>query len=135
MIEAPDLPLWAAIIVGLCVLLGAIVTLVGAIGLLRMKTFYDRVHPPTLGMTLGSGFILLASITCFSVLQSRPVVHEVLIAIFVTITTPITLMLLARAALYRDRTEGILDVPPDLNRAENGGDVATDMDAPESASR
>ena len=41
----------------------------------------------------------------FSVLQSRPVLHEILIALFVTVTTPVTLMLLARAALYRDRME------------------------------
>lgn len=121
MIEAPDLPLWAAIIVGLFVLMGAVVTLVGAVGLIRMKTFYDRVHPPTLGMTLGTVLILIGSITCFSVLQSRPVLHEVLIAIFLTITTPVTLTLLARAALYRDRTEGTVDVPPDLDRAGNGG--------------
>lgn len=113
MIQAPDLPLWAAIIVGVCVLLGAAITLVGALGLIRMSNFYERVHPPTLGMTLGTGFILLASIICFSVMQSRPVVHEVLIAVFVTITTPITLMLLARAALYRDRSEGGQDVPGD----------------------
>lgn len=127
MIEAPNLPLWAAIIVGLFVLLGAIITLVGAIGLVRMKTFYERVHPPTLGMTMGTGFILLASITCFSVLQSRPVVHEVLIAILITITTPVTLMLLARAALYRDRIAGIEDVPADLDRAGNGREVADDV--------
>jgi multicomponent K+:H+ antiporter subunit G len=35
-------------------------------------------------------------------LQSRPVVHEILIAIFMTVTTPITLMLLVGAALSRD---------------------------------
>jgi multicomponent K+:H+ antiporter subunit G len=31
------------------------------------------------------------------------VLHELLIAGFVTVTTPVTLMLLGRAALYRDR--------------------------------
>ncbi|RYE58655.1 MAG: cation:proton antiporter [Rhizobiaceae bacterium] len=119
MIQAPDLPIWAAVIVGVCVLLGASITLVGALGLIRMDNFYERVHPPTLGMTLGTVFILLASIICFSVAQSRPVVHEVLIAVFITITTPITLMLLARAALYRDRTEGRQDVP------DHHGDVGS----------
>ena len=47
-------------------------------------------------------------------LQSRPVLHEVLIAVFVTVTTPVTLMLLARAALYRDRSEGSTEVPPQV---------------------
>lgn len=113
MIQAPDLPLWAALIVGIFALLGASITLIGAFGLLRLKSFYDRVHAPTLGPTLGTTCILIASITCFSVLQSRPVIHELLILVFVTVTTPVTLMLLARAALYRDRRAGSTDVPND----------------------
>ncbi|OJY71758.1 MAG: cation:proton antiporter [Sphingobium sp. 66-54] len=112
--QAPDLPLWAAIAVGFLVLLGASITLIGALGLLRLRNFYERIHPPTLGSTLGTGCILIASMICFSTLHSRPMVHEVLIAIFVTLTTPITLMLLARAALYRDRSEGSAGVPQDL---------------------
>ena len=112
MIQAPDLPGWAAFLVALLVLLGAGTTLVGSLGLLRLGTFYERVHAPTLGTTLGTGFILLGSMICFSVIQSRPLVHELLIAAFVTVTTPVTLMLLARAALYRDRIEGSDEVPP-----------------------
>jgi len=53
----------------------------------------------------------VASIVCFSVLQIRPVLHEILIAIFITITTPVTLMLLVRAALHRDWHEGSDQVP------------------------
>ncbi len=130
MIEAPDLPLWAAIVVALFLLFGSVITLVGTIGLVQMKTFYERVHPPTLGMTLGTGCILLASITCFSVLQSRPVVHEVLIGILITITTPVTLMLLGRAALYRDRIAGAPDIPADLDRAGNGSDAGSNGQTP-----
>lgn len=110
MIQAPDLPIWAAILVGLLVLSGAGVALIGSIGLIRFKSFYDRVHPPTLVTSLATILICLASILCFSVLRTRPSVHEILILCFVTVTTPVTYMLLARAALFRDRTEGAM--PP-----------------------
>ena len=112
MIQAPDLPAWAALIVAFLVLAGAAVTLIGSVGLLRMRTFYQRLHPPTLGSTLGLALIVAASIVCFSVLRSRLSVHELLIGIFVTLTTPVTFMLLARAALYRDRSEKTGEVPP-----------------------
>jgi multicomponent K+:H+ antiporter subunit G len=101
-----DLPAWAALLVAFLLLLGSGLTLLGTIGLARFKTFYERVHAPTLGTTGGAGAILIASMLFFSVLQSRPVLHEVLITVFVVVTTPVTLMLLARAAIYRDRTEG-----------------------------
>ena len=104
--SAPDLPLWAAILVSFFLVAGALVTLLGSVGLWRLPDFYARLHAPSLGATLGTGLILVASMICFSVLQGRPLVHEVLIGLFVTITTPVTLMLLASASLYRDRVEG-----------------------------
>ncbi|MFX6957424.1 monovalent cation/H(+) antiporter subunit G, partial [Acinetobacter baumannii] len=75
-------------------------------------TFYQRVHAPTLGTTMGITFVLAASMIFFTVLERRLVVHEVLIGLFTLVTTPVTLMLLARAALYRDRIEGNREVPP-----------------------
>ena len=106
-----NLPSWAAIVVAVLVLSGALFAFIGSFGLLRLRNFYQRVHAPTLGTTLGTFLVLAASITCFSVLQARPIVHELLIGVFLTVTTPITLMLLVRAALYRDREEGSGDVP------------------------
>ena len=105
------LPAWAALLTALLVLLGSVVTLIGSIGLLRLNSFYSRVHAPTLGTTVGMACILAGSALYFSVIDARPIIHEILIAIFVTLTTPVTLMLLVRAALYRDRTEGSRDVP------------------------
>lgn len=110
--NAVDLPAWVLSLTGLLVLLSASLTLLGTIGLLRLKTFYERTHAPTLGTTLGIGFMLFASMLYFSTLQSRPVLHELLIAVFMTVTTPITLVLLVRAALYRDRYAGSDKVPP-----------------------
>lgn len=100
-----DIPAWAALPAALLVLLGAGLSLTGSLGLLRLGRFYERVHAPTLGTTLGTGCVLIASMICFSALEARPVLHEILIAVFVTLTTPVTLMLLVRAALFRDRTE------------------------------
>ena len=116
MMQAPDLPLWAALITALLLLTGSLLTLTGALGLLRLRSFYQRVHAPTLGATLGAGCILIASMLCFSVLETRAVLHEVLIALFLTVTTPVTLMLLARAALYRNRVEGNPETPPDTGQ-------------------
>ena len=111
MTHASDLPAWAAMLTALLLLVGAGLTLAGAIGTLRFGSFYERAHAPTLGTSAGTGAIVLASIIFFSVLGSRVGVHELLIAAFVTVTTPVTLMLLARATLYRDRTEGKDGVP------------------------
>lgn len=96
------LPPLAAAVTALLVLAGSLLALAGSIGLLRMKTFYDRVHPPTMGTTLGLGLVLVASMVFFTVTQSRPVLHEVLIGVFMTINTPVTYLLLVRAALRRD---------------------------------
>ncbi len=101
MTGAAELPAWVALLTALLVLLGAGLTLVGSIGLLRLGDFFQRVHAPTLGTTLGTGSILIASMLCFSVLESRPVLHEILIAVFVTVTTPVTLILLVRATQHR----------------------------------
>jgi multicomponent K+:H+ antiporter subunit G len=107
-----DAPLWLVLPVSLLLLAGAAMTLLGSIGLLRLRRFYERVHAPTLATTLGIGSVLIASMLYFSVQQSRLVLHELLITAFVVVTTPVTLMVLTRAALYRDRREGDPEVPP-----------------------
>ena len=87
----------------LLVLAGASLALIGSIGLLRMKTFYERVHPPTMGTTLGTGFVLIGSMVFFTFHESRPVLHEILIGVFMMLSTPVTYVLLGRAALRRER--------------------------------
>jgi multicomponent K+:H+ antiporter subunit G len=103
---------WMQLLVALLVLAGAVVTLIGTIGLIRLPTFYQRIHAPTLGTSLGAALVLLASSIHATMAWQRPILHELLILFLVLVTTPVTLMLLARAALYRDRAEGSTDVPP-----------------------
>ena len=90
----------------LLVLAGASLALVGSLGLLRLESFYERVHPPTMGTTLGTGLVLIGSMLFFTMHESRPVLHEILIGVFMTLNTPVTYMILVRAALHRDRLEG-----------------------------
>jgi multicomponent K+:H+ antiporter subunit G len=117
--HAEDLPAWAALPAALLLVAGAGLALTGSLGLLRLGSFYQRVHAPTLGTTLGIGCILAAWTLFFSAMQARLVLHGILIAVLVAATTPVTLMLLARAALYRDRREGSREVP--RAPAQDGG--------------
>jgi multicomponent K+:H+ antiporter subunit G len=102
---AAVIPAWAEIVTAALLLAGAAITLTGSLGLIRLKSFYARVHAPTLGTTLGIGCIALASMIYFSALQTRPVLHEFLLVLFVLVTTPVTLTLLVRAALFREELE------------------------------
>lgn len=105
------MPEWLQLTIALIVLAGAFVTFVGTVGLVRWGSFYQRIHAPTLGSSLGAALILIGSSLHASLGSGRPVLHEALIMIFILISTPVTLMLLARAALYRDRSEDNPNVP------------------------
>ena len=101
--SAADVPLWAALPAALLLVCGGLLTLLGSLCLLRLNTFYARLHAPTMGNTLGAGCVLLASILSSSALAGRPVIHEVLITLFILLTSPVTTMLLMRAAMLRSR--------------------------------
>jgi len=97
-----DLPGWAALVVALLLILGSSIVLIGAMGLLRLRTFYQRMHGPAITITLGAGCLLIASMVFFTVGQSRLVIHEVIISLFLLMTAPVVSMLIMRAAVYRD---------------------------------
>ena len=90
-----------ALVAAVCIVAGAGFALIGSIGLVRLGSFYERIHPPTLGTTFGTGLIGLASMIVFSALESRPELHELVLIVFVAVTTPITYTLLVRAAVLR----------------------------------
>lgn len=109
------LPGWAAVLVAVLVLGGALLACIGSVGLVWLKSFYSRMHAPTLGTTLGLFLMVAATMLFFWLTRGILAWHALLIGVFVTATTPITMMLLARAALERDRTEGATHVPPALS--------------------
>jgi multicomponent K+:H+ antiporter subunit G len=104
-----ELPLWLTIPIVFFLIGGGLIILIGALGLLRLPSFYQRIHGPAVTITFGAGTILIASMLFFSGLEARPVVHELLITIFVFLTAPITSMLIMRAAVYRDLRDGKIE--------------------------
>ncbi|HET7925721.1 MAG TPA: monovalent cation/H(+) antiporter subunit G, partial [Rhodanobacteraceae bacterium] len=96
-----ELPAWAAMPAAILLIVAGLLGAIGAIGLVRLPDFFTRMHPPAMGSTLGAGCVLLASILVSSAAAGRPVVHALLITLFIVITAPVTAMLLARAAVYR----------------------------------
>ena len=54
----------------------------------------------------------------FSALGTRPVLHELLVIVFIVTTTPITLMVLVRAALFRDEAGEGRDLDDNHNETE-----------------
>mgnify|MGYP003542412728 FL=1 len=109
------LPLWAEITIAALVLTGATIALLGSWGLLRLKTYFERVHAPSIIATMGCWCIMLGTIVYFSLQGQGLALHALLIALFVAITVPVTNIFLMRAALFRARRAGN-DVPPSLSR-------------------
>lgn len=99
-----NVPLPVAVLVALLALAGATLALVGSIGLLRLKTFYERVHPPTMGTTLGVACMVVASILLFTFTDPGLAPYPVLIAVFAVVTTPVTFLLMMRGATHRERS-------------------------------
>jgi multicomponent K+:H+ antiporter subunit G len=119
-----SVPSWVALVIGVLVFAGALLACIGSAGLLRLTTFYRRAHAPTLGTTLGMYLVLAGTIVFFWAGEGKPALHVILIGVCVSITTPISLMLLARAALERDRREGAAGVPaaePPPTATDEGG--------------
>ena len=109
------LPLWLEIIVAMLVLAGAGLALLGSTGLLRLSTYFERVHAPSIIATLGCWLIMHGTVLYFSVADHSLALHALLIAVFVAITVPIMSIFLMRAALFRARQAG-RDVPPSLSQ-------------------
>lgn len=88
------------IVVSLCLLVGASFALIGSIGLIRLPDFYMRLHGPTKASTLGVGGMVMGSLIFFSSRGEGLSLHEILIAMFLFITAPISAHIVAKAALH-----------------------------------
>lgn len=93
-------------------LLGALFTLVGAIGLLRLNDAMTRLHAPTKVGTMGIGALLLASMT-HSFVFADGSFHELLIMAFLFVTAPISANFISKVNIHRKASDHPPDAPGD----------------------
>jgi multicomponent K+:H+ antiporter subunit G len=99
-------PLWVDALTASLVVVGALAALIGSFGVLRLKSFFQRVHAPTLGATLGTWGFTLATAVQVSFERGQLYLHALLIAVFIGLTAPVTTVFLMRAAVFRARMRG-----------------------------
>ncbi|MDT8364733.1 MAG: Na+/H+ antiporter subunit G [Nitrosomonas sp.] len=87
-------------LISLLIIIGAVFAFIGSLGLARLRDFYTRLHGPTKATTLGVGSLLIASALYFSLIEQSISLHEVLVALFLFMTAPVSAHMLAKAALH-----------------------------------
>ena len=92
--------IWLEYLISFCLLGGAAFALIGSIGLMRLPDFYMRLHGPAKATTLGVGGIIIGSVIFFSNQGQGVSLHELLIALFLFITAPVSAHIVAKAALH-----------------------------------
>jgi multicomponent K+:H+ antiporter subunit G len=116
-----QVPYWVEVAVAALLVLSGLFVVVASIGYLRLQDFFLRMHPPALAYTFGSWCVTLAGILYFSMIEGRLSLYPWVIIIMLSITVPVTTVLLARVALFRRRTAGMADTPPSLSGSSHSG--------------
>lgn len=110
----PSAPLWAQALVGILLIASGLFALLAGYGLMRLPDYFQRMHPPSLITTGAAWCTSLAAIVYFSALHSRLSLKTWLVVILLSITVPITTLMLARAALFRCRQSKDPSMPAPL---------------------
>lgn len=87
-------------LVAILVVTGSLFVLLGSVALVKLPDFYTRLHGPTKATTLGLGALVLSSMVYFNFIKGELNLQQLLIALFLFITAPITAHMLIKAALH-----------------------------------
>ena len=98
---SPILLTLAEYLVAFLLVIGGGFILIGSWGLARLPSLMTRLHGPTKASTLGVGACLFASMVFFPVFDGQYSAHELLIALFLFLTAPITANMIAKSHLHR----------------------------------
>lgn len=90
-------------LIALLLVVGGLFGLVGSIGLLKLRDAMQRLHAPTKASTVGVGAALIASALDLMWQTGVATWQEVLVAIFLFMTAPLSALYLAKAHLHLTR--------------------------------
>lgn len=97
-----ELPAWATLVISFLLIVAGFFAVTGSLGLIRLPHFYSRIHAPTLANTLSAFCLVVSILIAASFVEHRLVAHSLLVSFFLIITSPVTAMLLMRAAIKRE---------------------------------
>lgn len=90
----------AELVIAVLLVAGGFFGLVGSWGLVKFPDAMTRLHAPTKAATLGVGCILIASMLDHRLVTGTWSWHEMLIALFVALTSPVTALFLAKSNMH-----------------------------------
>lgn len=102
------------ILISIFLVISGIFGLVGSVGLIKLPDPMMRLHAPTKATTLGVGGALIASMLYSYFVIGVFSFHELMIALFLFITAPITGHFIAKTHLH------LLHKPADLPKTASG---------------
>jgi multicomponent K+:H+ antiporter subunit G len=88
------------ILISVLLILGGGFGLVGSFGLVKLPDPMTRLHAPTKAATLGVGGVLLASMAWFAFFGQASSWHELLIALLIFLTAPVTGLMIAKTNMH-----------------------------------
>jgi len=120
MILIADLAIAALLVIG------GLFGLIGSYGLLRLRHPMQRLHAPTKATTVGVGSALLASAFSQMMVTGAASWHEILVAIFLFMTAPLTALYLAKTHLRGTIDRSVL--PPSGTTSDWAGSENAPVD-------
>lgn len=112
------------IIIPACILMVAsgLLVLAASIGIVRVNNFLARVHIQAIIYSTALWCLLLASLLLTFSLKDRTFLHEIVIGLFIFITSPVSTILLVRSFVLREERSHL---PPETPRQDTSTDQTT----------
>ncbi len=98
---------WIVIPASVLIVISGLLVLTASIGMVRVNNFLPRTHIQAIIYSTALWSLLLASLLLTFNLQDRTFLHEILIGLFIFITSPVSTVLLVRSFVLREERSGI----------------------------